>query len=134
MVFKSRISITLIVFITGIIGFVGYKYIIGGQYMGLVLLAALYTFTMAIMLGIKYVIDGTTLYVKEFIFFKGTAYDLTKLKSVNASRSIMSAPAASMKRIKLDFGVGEPLIISPREMDVFFDEIRKINPKVEINV
>lgn len=84
--------------------------------------------------SLRYVIDGNVLYVRTFPFTRGTAYDLTKLRSISHTRSILSSPALSLKRIKLDFGVGMPLIISPRAQEVFVDEILRVNPNVEVNL
>lgn len=86
-----------------------------------------------LMASLRYVIDGNTLYVRTIPFTRGTAYDLKKLQSISATRTILSSPALSLKRIKLDFGVGMPLVISPAAQDVFIDEIRRINPNVKVN-
>jgi hypothetical protein len=80
---------------------------------------------------IKYTIDGTTLRVSVF-FFKDE-FDLTKLVSVVPTRTLLSAPASSLKRIRLEFSNGDAVIISPRHQEDFLAELRRINPKVQID-
>jgi hypothetical protein len=60
-------------------------------------------------------------------------YDLTLLESVVPTRTILSAPASSLKRIRLDFSDGNAVVISPRYQEDFLAELRKINPKVKID-
>ena len=82
--------------------------------------------------AIKYTIDGTTLRVTVLHIFNDE-FDLTKLESVVPTRTILSAPASSLKRIRLDFTDGQAAVISPRNQEDFLAELRKINPKVYID-
>ena len=82
--------------------------------------------------AIKYTIDGTTLRVTVLGIFNDE-YDLTLLESVVPTRTILSAPASSLKRIRLDFTDGQTAVISPRNQEDFLAELRKINPKVKID-
>lgn len=82
----------------------------------------------------RYTIDGTSLMISsKFSPFSPDVYDLTKLVSVVPTRSLMSAPAGSLKRIELTFSDGNTVIISPRRQDDFLMEVRKANPKVRID-
>ena len=71
--------------------------------------------------------------VSDLFFIKET-YELKKLKSITRTYNPVSSPAASLKRIKLDFGCGHPLIISPANQDIFIDEVLHINPNVQVEV
>ena len=82
--------------------------------------------------AIKYTIDGTILRVTVLHIFHDE-YDLTQLESVVPTRTILSAPASSLKRIRLDFTGGQTAVISPRNQEDFLAELRKINPKVYID-
>ena len=82
--------------------------------------------------SIKYAIDGTTLRVTVLGIFNDE-YDLMLLESVVPTRTILSAPASSLKRIRLDFTDGQAAVISPRNQEDFLAELRKINPKVKID-
>lgn len=104
-----------------------------GQYGGLLPLGLAWTLVYAILFGMRYTIDGNILYVGS-VFYRGLAYDLGKLDSITVSRTLISSPAASLSRIKLDFGCGRPLIISPASQDVFIEEVLRINPNVKVNI
>lgn len=88
---------------------------------------------LSILFCIRYRIEDDKLYVGE-VFRRGEAFDLKKLESITPTHSMLSAPAASLRRIKLDFGCGKALIISPASQEVFIDEILRINPNVKINL
>lgn len=99
---------------------------------GIVAMGAIMAFCL-LLLAICYRIEGDKLYVGH-LFFKGTEYDLKKLKSISKTRTILSSPASSLKRIKLVFSNGDELVISPARQDEFLDEIRRINLDVIINL
>lgn len=134
MVFKSRISVFLVVMMTVIIVMPFVTIPEEGFLVTLAAIAPVVLIIVVLFASLRYVIDGNVLYVRSFPFTRGTAYDLTKLKSISPTRSLLSSPALSMKRIKLDFGVGMPLIISPRGQEVFIEEILRVNPNVEVNL
>lgn len=133
MVFRSRISVGLAVFMTAIIGVCFVTTLPAGILPAILTLGPVVLLIAVLMTSLRYVIDGNTLYVRTIPFTRGTAYDLQKLQSISPTRTLLSSPAWSMRRIKLDFGVGMPLVISPAAQDLFIDEIRRINPNVKIN-
>lgn len=133
MVFRSRISVLLVLFMTAILGFCFVTTLPAGVVPTVLSLGPVVLLVVVLMASLRYVIDGNTLYVRTVPFTRGTAYDLTKLQSISPTRTLLSSPALSMRRIKLDFGVGMPLVISPAAQDVFIDEIRRINPNVKVN-
>ena len=131
--YRTRISVGLVVFIIvvllvcflpGILGEGGWQMLISLCLVAVPMFYLLY--------AIKYTIDGTTLKVTVLSVFNDK-YDLTKLVSVVPTRTILSAPASSLKRIRLDFSDGNAVVISPRYQEDFLDELRKINPKVQID-
>lgn len=134
MVFKSRISVFLVVLLAVIFALPFVTMPDDGVLVTLAAIAPVVVLIVVLFASLRYVIDGNVLYVRSFPFTRGTAYDLTKLKSISHTRTLLSSPALSMKRIKLDFGVGLPLVISPRAQDVFVDEILRVNPSVEVNL
>lgn len=133
MVFRSRISVGLVLFMSIIFGGCFVSTLSAGLLPAILSVGPVVLLIVAMMVSLRYIIDGDTLYVRTIPFTRGTAYDLTKLQSISATRTILSSPALSLKRIKLDFGVGMPLVISPAAQDLFIDEIRRINPNVKVN-
>lgn len=134
MVFRSRVSVGLVIFLVAIFGFAFFTTLSAGAVPALATLVPVVLLIVVLFASLRYIIDGNILYVRSIPFTRGTAYDLTKLKSISPSRTLLSSPALSLRRIKLDFGVGMPLIISPAAQDLFIDEIRRINPNVEVNL
>lgn len=133
MTFRTRVSVWLIVIIVAafavppLIAFHDIAWIEMAIDAGVCLVLVLALF------GIRYRIDGNTLYVGNF-FSRGSAYDLTKLVSITSTRTVLSAPASSISRIELDFGCGDALVISPAAQNVFIDEILRINPNVTVSL
>ena len=130
--YRTRISAGLVAFIIvvllvcclpGILGEGGWRLLIALCVTCVPLFYLLY--------AIKYTIDGTILRVT--VMFFNDEYDITKLESVVPTRTILSAPASSLKRIRLDFSDGNAVVISPRYQEDFLAELRKINPKVMID-
>lgn len=133
MTFRSRVSILLVVVIIAAMMPGLIAPLMDGEVMAVVAILVVELVVLSLLFVIRYRIEGDKLYVGE-VFRKGTAYDLKKLVSISPTRSMLSAPAASLRRIKLDFGCGKALVISPAAQDVFIDEILRINPNVKINM
>lgn len=133
MTFRTRVSVFLVVFITVVVMFPIVAAIKETPLVPVVMTVCIYILIMVMLFGIRYRIEGSMLYV-GFLFRKGDGYDLLKLESITPTRSIMSSPASSLRRIKLDFGCGKALVISPAAQDVFIDEILRINPNVKVNL
>lgn len=144
MVYPSRISVPLAVIIiammSGAFGFIIYllatdpfdKKEVASLSLVLfeMLIACLVVY--GVLFRTHYVIEGDKLEVKVAILHAGEGH-LKNLESIMPTRSILSAPACSFKRIRLDFSDGTTLVISPRFQDEFLAEIKKINPKVHID-
>ena len=118
------VVILLVCFLPGILGEGGWRMLLSLCLVAVPMFYLLY--------AIKYTIDGTTLKVSVLSLFTDK-YDLTRLVSVVPTRTILSAPASSLKRIRLNFNDGNAVVISPRYQEDFLAELRKINPKVQID-
>lgn len=77
--------------------------------------------------GIKYVIDGKTLKVYSFWGIHQDI-DITTITKMEKSSCILSAPAASLKRLAIYYGKFDVVYISPRNQEDFICEINKISP------
>ncbi len=133
MTFRSRVSILLVIIIIAAMSPGIIAPLRDGEIVAALAVAGVGCVVMSLLFCIRYRIEGDKLYVGE-VFRKGAAYDLSKLESITPSRSMLSAPAASLRRIKLDFGCGNALIISPANQDLFIDEVLRINHNVKINM
>lgn len=133
MTFRSRVSILLIFFIFAAMSPGIITAWMDGEPIAALVTLGVGLIILSILFCIRYRIEDDKLYVGE-VFRRGEAFDLKKLESITPTHSMLSAPAASLRRIKLDFGCGKALIISPASQEVFIDEILRINPNVKINL
>jgi hypothetical protein len=74
-------------------------------------------------LGTYYVIDATSLVVRSGPFHWTVA--LRDIRSVQATRDIRSGPALSFDRLRIEYGAGRVLLISPREKDAFLADLAR---------
>lgn len=88
-------------------------------------------------LSTSYRIKGDTLIVRCAL--KSRKYPISKIAKIRPTRSILSAPALSMKhRIAITFTDRKvtrsfmPLVISPADRQDFLDMLTAINPHIEI--
>ena len=64
-------------------------------------------------------------------FLYNKNFDISAIKSVAKTNSMMSSPAPSMDRIELTFGKFDVLIISPNDQNAFVKELKKVNLQIE---
>lgn len=67
-------------------------------------------------------------------FFSNAAVDVSQIKSITKSRTILASPAASLDRIELKYGKWDSLIISPNDKIGFVNELLKLNPNIQHNL
>lgn len=133
-IYRSRISIFLVVSIVAPFLVILVIMSLPGQFdlIGLIVLILVALFIAYLFWRTKYAIHEDMLYICSGIG-RPDVYDLKELSLIAPSRSWLSAPALSLKRIRLSFSNGREVLISPRQQDVFLAEIRKINPKAAID-
>lgn len=85
--------------------------------------------------SIYYVVDGNQLIV--YTFFIPRRYPIDKIKEIQPSNSILSAPATSItRRLAITFTDRKilksymPLLISPENQDDFITHLLSINPNI----
>ena len=133
-IYRSRISIFLVVSIVAPFLVILVIMSLPGQFdlIGLIVLILVALFIAYLFWQTKYAIHEDMLYICSGIG-RPDVYDLKELSLIAPSRSWLSAPALSLKRIRLSFSNGSEVLISPRQQDAFLAEIRKINPKAAID-
>jgi len=76
-----------------------------------------------------YRIDASALMVRSGPF--RWTVPLNEIRSVQPSRSVMSSPALSLDRIRIDYGDGRVLLVSPKDREAFLAAIeQRIGAKV----
>ena len=133
-VYSSRVSVFMTCFVMLMMGYTGYVVYKSGDIVPVIVLALAFLFVLSIMLSIRYYVDAETktLKIKVCGLPSGTV-DLTQVKRIYKSNSILSAPAASLNRICIDIKSGPDVLVSPRYLQDFLKEIKKINPEVMID-
>lgn len=133
-VYPSRISVSMVVFLILMMGYTGYHVFRSGEIVPMIIFAVIFLFVFTIFFTIKYYIDPDTKTLSiKVCWIPSGSIDLTQVKEIRKSHSILSAPAASLKRICLDVKGGPDLLLSPRYQYDFIEEIKKINPDVKID-
>jgi len=134
-VFRSRISVLLIIFIFGVIitstiPMFTYK-TNGGYVLGGVLLFIIFIFS-----GMRYVILGNMLYCKMWNITTASV-DIAEIVSVERTYNPLSSNAASLKRLYIYYRNGASIpfwLISPVREQEFIEDLKTINPNITVDV
>lgn len=93
----------------------------------LVISGSVLVLVVSVIFSLRYHIEGDKLMIR-CLFMKNTV-EVKKITRITRTRSILSAPAASMDRICLYAG-RERVILSPRRRADFLKELLNINPDI----
>ena len=136
--FRSRVSVLLIIFILAVILPKFIPIISSGNIFNPATyrLLGVLAFCFALFFGISYAIKDKRLLVKTFGITCGSA-EISKIISVERSYHLHSSPAASLKRLKINFKKRYKLLywlVSPIREQEFLDALKEINPDINICV
>lgn len=135
-VYRSRISIVLAVImgISCIIVSIALLPIIKDiNIYAYLAICAFYYAIMWIAFDIKYIIADEKIKIK-CAFINMGSIEIKDIRSIENTNSILSAPAASLKRISIRFGKYDDALLSPRNQEDFIQELLKYNPNIEVKV
>ena len=74
------------------------------------------------LLTTRYTIDGTSLHVRSGPF--RWTIPLRDIRSITPTRDLGSSPALSLDRLRIEYGGGRVLLVSPREKDTFLRDLQ----------
>lgn len=98
---------------------------------GFLMPVAVLGFTLTLIFGIRYQIDSENLYIKNSVFGT-TTIPIKEINRVEKTRSILASPAPSISgRIQVFYN-NDSIIISPKNIQQFNNELLRINPGVVI--
>ena len=137
-VFRSRISVLMMVFILAIVSLPLIPMISSGNifYPVFYIIAGVIVFIVLLVSGFRYVITDGQLRVSTWGTRTWTC-PLSKIVSVERSYNPLSAPAASLKRLLVRFEKGYKYpftLISPVREKEFLETLKKHNPDIYIRV
>ena len=78
-----------------------------------------------------YTIQGNALKVKAGFLFRRTI-DITSIKKIEETRNPMSAPAASLDRLDIQYGSFDNVIVSPKDKAGFIEALCALNPAIKV--
>lgn len=81
----------------------------------------------------RYIINDTQLIVKSLWIVNNTI-DISKIRKVEKTNSILSSPALSLDRIALYYNKYDEVYISPKEKQDFLNNLLEINPNIEVKI
>lgn len=139
MKFRTRFSVVLLVFLAVVSVVVFIPIILEwskNSTMGNLKGVLVFIFYLVILVGslnCTYYIEGEYLVVK-YLFFVKKIIDIQTINSVKNSRSLISSPAASLRRLEIKYKEKRVILISPAYQDVFIQELLKVNPKILVQL
>ena len=134
-IFRSRISVALMVFILAVMLPSFIPIISSGDIYNpaFYTLVGVIAFIVLLFCGMRYEIADGNLRISTW----GTcskSYPISQIVSVKRSYNLLSAPAASLKRLKVKTEDGWPSLISPVREQEFLETLKTLNPYIQINV
>lgn len=82
-------------------------------------------FILSILFNIKYVIEDEVLYIKTAYLYT-EKININDIIEISSTKTIVSAPAASLDRIKIKCG-RNVVIISPKDKEIFVEDLCRIS-------
>ena len=132
-IYKSKIGIELVIPILLIIIFSFHNIINEPKISAIIILIFILAFILYIFLSIKYTISNQNLNIKGG-FLVNEDIDISKIKKIEKTFNILASPAASLDRIEIKYGDGNSILISPKNKTEFINDVKKINPNIEIKI
>ena len=132
-IFKSKISIGLVLFLAVVLGGMFIKLLYDGSWSVSLLIFCQILFIAHIFSTTFYTIENEKLHVKSS-FLINILIDIQQIKKISETNTIMSAPAVSFDRLEILYNKFDTVVISPKEKMQFIEAIKKINPQVEVKL
>ncbi len=131
--YKSKIGIGIVIFIALILGSTSYLMIKDRAWIGLLINVLVALFIAYLFHQTYYVINEGILRVK-CAFFINKSFEISQVTEVRETNNPISAPAASLDRLEIVFDNHESVLISPKQKNDFILQLKKLNPKIIVNL
>jgi hypothetical protein len=131
-IYKSKIDWWLgIVFVYPL--FLGIQSIVEGKWIGFLIFFGVLFFIWFISKTTSYTIKEDELQVKS-MFVVNQKIDISKIRKIDKSNSVLSSPALSFDRIVIRFNKYDDIYISPKQKVEFVEELLSINPSIQVEI
>ena len=131
-VYKSKIGIELVIPISVLFSWLIYTSVIEKKWMGLFIIILTSVFICYIFLSIKYTIEKENLNIK-CCFLINRNIDIETIRKVSETYNPLSSPAGSIDRLEIVYNTFDNILISPKDKKTFIENLKRINPSIEIN-
>lgn len=132
-IYRSSISPAIVLFLIAVFVFSGKPIVQEGfSWSAIIFLLLPIAFVVYVFASIKYTIVDDHLEVSDGILIR-TAIPIQNIKRIKKTRSVLSAPAASLDRIEITYNDNDYVIISPKHRIQFLQHLTSINPNIDID-
>jgi len=136
--FKSKVGYKILIpILILLIGMMMLPLLIAAPTQVLITMGVIFVPTTAFILHVffqtSYQIDNNHLKIKCGFLYRSTL-DISNITSISNTRDLISSPAASLDRIELKYGKWDSVIISPADKTGFVNELKKINPNIDVKI
>ena len=127
-VYPTKVSITLILIISLIMGCILISLAVSSKWISFFIDLLLYASILYLMISIKYEINESQLIIPQTM--GKMIIDISTIKSIEPTHSILSAPASSLDRLRISYNKYDDVVISPRRKEEFIRQLQTINPNI----
>lgn len=132
-VFRSRISVLLFGLILVIFIPISLPMLQQNSIADICVIGGLLLFILFIFTGIRYIISGNKIVFKMWFIPMGSI-NILEISSLKRSYNPLSSPACSLKRLAAYRYGNLYALLSPVREQAFLEELKTINPRIQINV
>ena len=131
-VFKSKIGLELVIPLIVVFGTVIFLTVFEKPgWLGFVILLLPVLFVVHIFMITIYTIENNKLTIKSGFLFNKTI-DINTIKKITETNNPLSSPATSIDRLEITYAKFDSVIISSKQKMEFINNIKALNPNVEI--
>ena len=127
-VYPTKVSITLILIISIIMGCILISLAVSSKWIPFFIDLLLYVSLVYLMVSIKYEINESQLIIHQAM--GKMVIDINTIKSIEPTHTILSAPASSLDRLRINYNKYDDIVISPRRKEEFIRQLQTINPNI----
>ena len=127
-VYPTKVSITLILIISIIMGCILISLAVSSKWIPFFIDLLLYVSLVYLMVSIKYEINESQLIIHQAM--GKMVIDINTIKSIEPTHTILSAPASSLDRLRISYNKYDDVVISPRRKEEFIRQLQSINPNI----
>ena len=127
-VYPTKVSITLILIISLIMGCILISLAVSSKWIPFFINLLLYVSVVYLMVSIKYEINESQLIIHQAM--GKMVIDINTIKSIEPTHTILSAPASSLDRLRINYNKYDDIVISPRRKEEFIRQLQTINPNI----